>query len=109
MAVSSCSLLLIPTSLLSFFLSLFQEEEDDEDEDKDDDDFSLVLSFFLLFRFGLFLLLGRSQAPVGFDRFSYSYRDVEGTKFHQSIPQASSSNPTAQTREERTAGIAPAA
>jgi len=23
-----------------------------------------------------------NQAPVGFDRFSYSYRDIEGLKFH---------------------------
>jgi len=27
---------------------------------------------------------GDLQAPVGYDKFSYSYRDKEGTKFHQS-------------------------
>ncbi len=27
---------------------------------------------------------GDLQAPVGWDRFGYAYRDVEGTKFHQS-------------------------
>jgi len=27
---------------------------------------------------------GDIQAPVGYDKFSYSYRDKEGTKFHQS-------------------------
>lgn len=28
---------------------------------------------------------GNVEAPVGFDKYSYSYRDVKGTKFHQSI------------------------
>jgi len=27
---------------------------------------------------------GDFQAPVGYDKYSYSYRDKEGTKFHQS-------------------------
>jgi Set1/Ash2 histone methyltransferase complex subunit ASH2 len=27
---------------------------------------------------------GDVQAPVGYDKYSYSYRDKEGTKFHQS-------------------------
>jgi len=31
---------------------------------------------------------GNVEAPVGFDKYSYSYRDVKGTKFHQSIGQA---------------------
>lgn len=29
---------------------------------------------------------GDLEVPVGFDRFSYGYRDVEGTKFNQSLP-----------------------
>jgi hypothetical protein len=31
------------------------------------------------------LLIANVQAPVGYDEFSYSYRDVSGTKFHKSI------------------------
>lgn len=31
---------------------------------------------------------GNVEAPAGFDKYSYSYRDVKGTKFHQSIGQA---------------------
>lgn len=27
---------------------------------------------------------GDVQAPVGYDKYSYSYRDKEGTKFHES-------------------------
>lgn len=27
---------------------------------------------------------GDVQAPVGFDHYGYSYRDINGTKFHQS-------------------------
>jgi Set1/Ash2 histone methyltransferase complex subunit ASH2 len=31
---------------------------------------------------------GDLEVPVGFDRYSYGYRDLNGTKFHQSMPAA---------------------
>eukprot|EP01100_Stratorugosa_tubuloviscum_P015194 TRINITY_DN856_c1_g1_i1.p1 TRINITY_DN856_c1_g1~~TRINITY_DN856_c1_g1_i1.p1 ORF type:complete len:167 (-),score=70.32 TRINITY_DN856_c1_g1_i1:28-528(-) len=34
------------------------------------------------FRIGWSTEKGDAQAPVGFDRHSYSYRDIEGRKFH---------------------------
>ena len=36
------------------------------------------------FRLGWSTALGDLQAPVGFDAYSYGYRDIEGTFFHQS-------------------------
>eukprot|EP01104_Vermistella_antarctica_P017073 TRINITY_DN5984_c0_g1_i2.p1 TRINITY_DN5984_c0_g1~~TRINITY_DN5984_c0_g1_i2.p1 ORF type:complete len:567 (+),score=122.21 TRINITY_DN5984_c0_g1_i2:92-1792(+) len=35
------------------------------------------------FRLGWSTEKGDLQAPVGYDRFSYSYRDIEGKKFHR--------------------------
>jgi len=35
-------------------------------------------------RLGFSTEKGDFQAPVGYDKYSYSYRDKEGTKFHQS-------------------------
>jgi len=31
------------------------------------------------------LLSGNLQAPLGYDKFSYSWRSKKGTRFHQSI------------------------
>lgn len=31
-----------------------------------------------------FLFLGNLQAPLGYDKFSYSWRNRKGTRFHQS-------------------------
>eukprot|EP01102_Stenamoeba_stenopodia_P001678 TRINITY_DN11519_c0_g1_i1.p1 TRINITY_DN11519_c0_g1~~TRINITY_DN11519_c0_g1_i1.p1 ORF type:complete len:849 (+),score=175.81 TRINITY_DN11519_c0_g1_i1:211-2757(+) len=47
------------------------------------------------FRLGWSTEKGDLQAPVGFDRFSYSYRDIEGKKFHCSrgYPYADSYGP----------------
>ena len=33
----------------------------------------------------LFIGTGNLQAPLGYDKFSYSWRSKKGTKFHQSI------------------------
>ena len=30
------------------------------------------------------VLVGHLQAPCGFDKYSYSWRSLKGTKFHQS-------------------------
>lgn len=38
-------------------------------------------------RVGWSLKEGDIQAPVGYDRYSYSYRDVNGAKFHESNGQ----------------------
>lgn len=32
-----------------------------------------------------FLPVGNLQAPLGYDKFSYSWRSKKGTKFHQSM------------------------
>lgn len=33
----------------------------------------------------MFISTGNLQAPLGYDKFSYSWRSKKGTKFHQSI------------------------
>ena len=38
-------------------------------------------------RIGWSTEMGELQAPVGYDSHSYSYRDIEGTKFHKSMGQ----------------------
>lgn len=41
-----------------------------------------------------FYIAGNLQAPLGYDKFSYSWRSKKGTKFHQSVGKHYSSGYT---------------
>ena len=46
---------------------------------------SVLYSFVLIFVFQYARVVGNLQAPLGYDKFSYSWRSKKGTRFHQSL------------------------
>lgn len=48
--------------------------------------------YFQILRPFLIYIAGNLQAPLGYDKFSYSWRSKKGTKFHQSIGKHYSSS-----------------